>query len=166
MLRGIGALALLFCASLLRVRTERLAFRRRRCACPNTTFSGVGTARAWLRMQAEPNLAKHMVETYGRSMEDFLRFTGREGVQPAQATREHLAAYARDLLTRANPRQPNVVRLDSGGGLANATILLRLAVIRLFFDYLVEEGLRSTNPGGRMPSTLWRRAWRRSRSAG
>jgi len=119
-----------------------------------------------LRMQAEPNLAKHMVETYGRSMEDFLRFTGREGVQPAQATREHLAAYARDLLTRANPRQPNVVRLDSGGGLANATILLRLAVIRLFFDYLVEEGLRSTNPGGRMPSTLWRRAWRRSRSAG
>ena len=99
MLRGIGALALLFCASLLRVRTERLAFRRRRCACPNTTFSGVGTARAWLRMQAEPNLAKHMVETYGRSMEDFLRFTGREGVQPAQATREHLAAYARDLLT-------------------------------------------------------------------
>ena len=117
------------------------------------------TARAWLRMQAERNLAKHTVETYGRSMEDFLRFTGREGIQPTQATREHLAAYARDLLARANPRQPNVVRLDSGAGLANATILLRLAVIRLFFDYLVEEGLRSTNPAGRM---LWRRRYGRA----
>lgn len=106
------------------------------------------TARAWLRMQADRNLAKHTVETYGRSMEDFLRFTGREGIQPAQATREHLAAYARDLLARANPRQPSVVSLDSGAGLANATIQLRLAVIRLFFDYLVEEGLRSTNPAG------------------
>jgi len=40
--------------------------------------------------------------------------------------------------------------------LANATILLRLAVIRLFFDYLVEEGLRSTNPAGRMQ---WRRSY-------
>ena len=117
------------------------------------------TARAWLKIQAERNLAKHTVETYGRSMEDFLRFTGREGIQPTQTTREHLAAYARDLLARANPRQPNVVRLDSGAGLANATILLRLAVIRLFFDYLVEEGLRSTNPAGRM---LWRRRYGRA----
>jgi len=38
--------------------------------------------------------------------------------------------------------------------LANATILLRLSVVRLFFDYLVEEGIRPTNPAGRMQ---WRR---------
>jgi hypothetical protein len=123
------------------------------------TVANEPTARAWLRMQAERNLARHTVETYGRSIEDFLRFTGREGIRSAQATREHLAAYARDLLTRANPRQPKVVHLDSGAGLANATILLRLAVIRLFFDYLVEEGLRSTNPAGRM---LWRRRYGRA----
>jgi integrase/recombinase XerD len=123
------------------------------------TVASEATARAWLRMQAGRDLARHTVETYGRSMEDFLRFSGREGIRPAQATREHLAAYARDLLTRANPRQPNVVRLDSGAGLANATILLRLSVIRLFFDYLVEEGLRSTNPAGRMQ---WRRRYGRT----
>ena len=39
------------------------------------------TARAWLTMQAGRNLAKHTVETYGRSMEDFLRFTAREEVR-------------------------------------------------------------------------------------
>jgi integrase len=61
--------------------------------------------------------------------------------------------------SQANPRQPNVVHLDSGAGLANATILLRLSVIRLFFDYLVEEGLRSTNPAGRMQ---WRRRYGRT----
>lgn len=118
------------------------------------TVADEPTARAWLTMQAGRNLARHTVETYGRSMEDFLRFTAREGVRAAHATREHLAAYARGLLTRPNPRQPKVVHLDSGAGLANATILLRLAVIRLFFDYLVEVGLRSTNPAGRMQ---WRR---------
>lgn len=123
------------------------------------TVANEPTARAWLRMQAERNLARHTVETYGRSIEDFLRFTGREGIRPAQATRQHLAAYARDLLMRANPRQPKVVHLDSGAGLANATILLRLAVIRLFFDYLVEEGLRSTNPAGRMQ---WRHRYGRT----
>lgn len=79
-------------------------------------------------------------------MEDFLRFTTREGVQPEQATREHLAAYVRDLLDRTNPRQPKVVPLDSGAGLANATILLRLLAVRLFFDHLVEEGIVARIP--------------------
>jgi site-specific recombinase XerD len=92
-------------------------------------------------------------------MEDFLRFTAREAICPAQATREHLAAYVRDLLARANPRQPKVVHLDSGAGLANATILLRLSVVRLFFDHLVEDGIRTTNPAGR---TQWRQRYGRT----
>lgn len=115
-------------------------------------------ARGWLAMQAGRCLARHTVETYGRSMEDFLRFTAREAIRPAQATREHLAAYVRDLLGRTNPRQPKVVHLDSGAGLANATILLRLSVIRSFFDHLVEEGIRATNPAGRVH---WRRRYGR-----
>jgi integrase/recombinase XerD len=123
------------------------------------TVAGEPTARAWLAMQAARHLARHTVETYGRSMEDFLRFTTREGVHPEQASREHLAAYVRDLLGRRNPRQPKVVHLDSGAGLANATILLRLSVVRLFFDHLVEEGIRRTNPAGRMH---WRRRYGRT----
>ncbi len=44
---------------------------------------------------------------------------------------------------------PNVVAIDSGVGLANATMQLRLVAVRLFYDHLVEEGLRETNPVGR-----------------
>jgi hypothetical protein len=93
-------------------------------------------ARAWLGWQANRNLARHTVETYGRSLEDFLRFLEREGTRLALVTREQVAAYVRDLLGRRNPRQPKVVRLDSGAGLANATIQLRVVTVRLFFDHL------------------------------
>lgn len=106
-------------------------------------------ARAWLAWQADRNLARHTVETYGRSLDDFLRFLERGGTRVAQVTREQMAAYVRDLLGRSNPRQPKVVRIDSGAGLANATIQLRLAAVRLFFDHLVEDGVRATNPVGR-----------------
>jgi integrase/recombinase XerD len=106
-------------------------------------------ARAWLMWQANRNLARHTVETYGRSLDDCLRFLDREGMRPLQVTREQMAAYVRDLLGRPNPRQPKVVRIDSGAGLANATIQLRLTAVRLFFDHLVEDGVRATNPVGR-----------------
>ena len=43
----------------------------------------------------------------------------------------------------------NVVALDSGAGLANATLQQRLVPVRLFYDFLVEEGLRESNPVGR-----------------
>jgi len=41
------------------------------------------------------------------------------------------------------------VALDSGKGLANATLQQRLVPVRLFYDFLVEEGLRDSNPVGR-----------------
>jgi Phage integrase, N-terminal SAM-like domain len=115
--------------------------------------------RAWLAWQANRQLAKHTIETYGRSLEDFLLFLSKESVRPEDTTRAHVAAYVRELLTRRKPRQSKVVHLDSGAGLANATILLRLSVIRLFFDHLVEEGLRITNPAVRMQ---WRRRYGRT----
>ncbi len=43
----------------------------------------------------------------------------------------------------------NVVALSSGAGLANATLQLRITVVRLFYDFLVEEGVRDRNPVGR-----------------
>ena len=42
-----------------------------------------------------------------------------------------------------------MVAIDSGVGLANATMQLRLVAVRLFYDQLVEEGVRETNPVGR-----------------
>ena len=114
------------------------------------TLARAAVPRDWLASQADRQLAKHTIETYGRSLDDFLRFLERERVRPEDTTRAHVAAYIRDLLVRPHPRQPKVVHLDSGAGLANATILLRLSVIRLFFDHLIEDGLRTTNPAGRM----------------
>ena len=51
----------------------------------------------------------------------------------------------------------NVVALDSGAGLANATLQQRLVPVRLFYDFLVEEGLRESNPVGRGRYTPGRR---------
>jgi site-specific recombinase XerD len=42
-----------------------------------------------------------------------------------------------------------VVAMDSGAGLANATLQLRITVVRLFYDFLVEEQVRERNPVGR-----------------
>ena len=42
-----------------------------------------------------------------------------------------------------------MVALDSGAGLANATLQLRVTVVRLFYDFLVEERVRDRNPVGR-----------------
>jgi hypothetical protein len=41
------------------------------------------------------------------------------------------------------------VTLDSGAGLANATLQQRLVAVRLFYGFLIEEGLREANPVGR-----------------
>jgi len=47
---------------------------------------------------------------------------------------------------RANPKRKQTHLLHERIGLANATIHQRLIVIRLFYDYLIEEGIREQNP--------------------
>lgn len=42
-----------------------------------------------------------------------------------------------------------MVSIDSGSGLANATIQQRLVPVRLFYDFLMEDGERDSNPVGR-----------------
>ena len=42
-----------------------------------------------------------------------------------------------------------MVSIDSGCGLSNATIQQWLVPVRLFYDFLMEEGLRQSNPVGR-----------------
>ena len=57
--------------------------------------------------------------------------------------------FVRELTSRPSRRGPNVVSIDSGAGLSNATIQQRLVPVRLFYDHLIEEGLRESNPVGR-----------------
>jgi integrase len=106
-------------------------------------------ARAWLTLQADLGLAPNTVEAYGRALQDYLAVCARLEVVPVAASRAHVAAYVRDLTARPHPRAANVRVLDSGVGLANATLQLKLTAVRLFYDYLVEEGLRPDNPVGR-----------------
>jgi len=82
-------------------------------------------------------------------MDDYLATCRRNGVDPLTATRADVAAYVRDLTQRPSARGHNVLTIDSGAGLSNATIQQRLVAVRLFYDHLVEDGERPTNPVGR-----------------
>ena len=65
------------------------------------------------------------------------------------ATRAQVGVFIRELTSRPSRRGPDVVALDSGAGLSNATLQQRLVPVRLFYDFLVEEGLRESDPFGR-----------------
>lgn len=106
-------------------------------------------ARNWLQIQADLGMARNTVEAYGRGLQDYLTFGTKAAVAPETAKRAHVAAYVRDLTARPSPRGASVRMLDSGAGLANATLQQRLVAVRLFYDYLVEEGVRADNPVGR-----------------
>jgi len=106
-------------------------------------------ANSWLRMQANLGLAQNTIAAYGRALEDYLGFCQRQGITAEAATKGQVAQYVRDLTARPNPRGIKVRVLDSGVGLANATLQQRLTAIRLWYDYLLEEGIRQDNPVGR-----------------
>ncbi|HBY95355.1 MAG TPA: integrase [Chloroflexi bacterium] len=104
-------------------------------------------AKAWLQFQADRGLADNTVQAYGSALEDYLRFCARLKVEAEMATRDHLARYIRDLNERMvpSPQAPTALKT----GFSNATQRQRLTAVRLFYDYLVEEGQRETKPVGR-----------------
>ena len=112
-------------------------------------FGNCPEAIAWLRIQADLGLAPRTIEAYARGLADYLAVCQHDGCDPLTAGRAEIARYVRDLAERPNHRGPNVIALDSGIGLANATLQQRLVAVRLFYDHLIEEGRRETNPVGR-----------------
>lgn len=105
-------------------------------------------ARAWLLCQAQLQLAPNTVAAYGRGVDDFFAFCTQHACDPVRATRAQIAAYVNDLASRPRP-QRTTRATTRPTGLANATMQQRLTAVRLFFDYLLEEGLRTDNPVGR-----------------
>ncbi|MDP9350838.1 MAG: tyrosine-type recombinase/integrase [Chloroflexota bacterium] len=105
--------------------------------------------RTWLKIQGDLGLSPNTVEAYARGLEDYLRSLATSNINPLIATRAHIALYVGELRSRPGPRGDNARRLDSGAGLANATLQQRLTAVRLFYDFLVEEGVRADNPVGR-----------------
>lgn len=88
---------------------------------------------AWLGIQAGLQLAQNTVDAYGRALQDYLTFCERRQVDADSATRQHLAAYVRDLAERPNPRGTAARASGISQGLANATLQQRLTAVRLYY---------------------------------
>ncbi|MEW6635349.1 MAG: tyrosine-type recombinase/integrase [Actinomycetota bacterium] len=106
-------------------------------------------ARTWLKVEANLGHAENTIDAYGRGLEEYLAFCDEIGIDPEVATRAHVAGFVDHLRSRPNAGGENVRRIDSGAGLSNSTLQQRLTAVRLFYDHLVEEGLREDNPVGR-----------------
>ena len=111
------------------------------------------SAKTWLSLQLDFGLASNTINAYARALEDYLSFSNLCGIDILSANRQHVASYVREISARPNPRLSKRVPFASIAGsipgLANATLQQRLTVLRLYYDYLIEEGLRSDNPVGR-----------------
>jgi site-specific recombinase XerD len=105
--------------------------------------------RSWLTMQANLQLAPKTLSAYARWLEDFLMFCTHVQIDAETATREAIALYVQDLTTRAPLRRRRANTTQPPTGFSNATLQLRLTAVRLYYDSLVEHGLRAANPIGR-----------------
>src|SRR6266700_4696159 len=106
-------------------------------------------AAEWLGIWTDLGRAPRTIDAYARGLAEYLQVCERDGVDPLTANRSQVGAFVRELTTRPSRRGVHVVALGSGKGLANATLQQRLVPVRLFYDFLVEEGLRDSNPVGR-----------------
>ncbi|MEY9932443.1 integrase/recombinase XerD [Catenulispora sp. GP43] len=106
-------------------------------------------AAVWLRVWTDLGRAPRTIDAYARGLAEYLSVCEREAVDPITADRAHVAVYVRELTSRPSKRGTNVVSIDSGAGLSNATLQQRLVPVRLFYDFLIEDGLRDSNPVGR-----------------
>jgi site-specific recombinase XerD len=105
----------------------------------------------WLGIWADLGRAPRTIDAYARGLAEFLQVCERDGIDPLDANRAQVAGFVRELTSRPGGRGGNVVALDSGVGLANATLVQRLVAVRLFYDFLVEEGAAGVEPGGPWP---------------
>jgi integrase/recombinase XerD len=94
-------------------------------------------AAEWLRIWTDLGRAPRTIDAYARGLAEYLQVCERDGVDPLTANRSQVAAFVRELTSRPSRQGANVVALDSGKGLANATLQQRLVPVRLFYDFLV-----------------------------
>jgi integrase/recombinase XerD len=106
-------------------------------------------AAEWLQVWSDLGRAPRTIDAYARGLTEFLVLCERDGIDPLTANRSHIACFVGELRSRPSRGGANVLALDSGAGLSNATLQQRLVPVRLFYDFLVEEGVRESNPVGR-----------------
>ena len=115
----------------------------------------------WLDVQRDLGRSPQTVQASARSLVDYLEYCERAGVDVVAASRADVAGYLGDLRERPSRHGANVIAIDSGAGLSNATLQLRITVVRLFYDFLVEERVRDRNPVARGYRSADGRAGRR-----
>src|SRR5437660_5169207 len=107
-------------------------------------------AREWLTTEYLLGLASNTLAAYARGLDDFLGFCQRSQIEPETAKKSDLARYVNDLRERPRAHPPSTsTNLTPTPGLSNATLQQRLTAVRLFFDFLIEEGKRTDHPVGR-----------------
>jgi site-specific recombinase XerD len=111
-------------------------------------IAALESARNWIEIQQKLLRAPKTIDAYARGLDDFVRVCQQRSVRIESATKGDIACYVEDLATR--PRSGDAKSNgDGAAGLANKTILQRLTAVRLFYDFLMETGVRTTNPVGR-----------------
>lgn len=106
-------------------------------------------AKCWITSCLRFGLAPNTVIAYARAIEGFLAFCQKQSIATRCASRDVIARYIGELRTQPLQAKANAVRIDSGGYLSNATLRQRVTAVRLFFDFLVEDGVIQANPVGR-----------------
>jgi integrase/recombinase XerD len=91
--------------------------------------------RAWLTLQSHRGLAENTLDAYSRGLETFLRFLSERQLFVPDVTSVQVGTYLASF--QSHDRCPS-----------NATVQQRLTVLRLFYSYLVEEGVCKKNPVG------------------
>ncbi len=94
--------------------------------------------RSWLALLDNLGRSPATVEAYGRSLDQYLRFCQRCGIDAETATLEHVSLFVRHL--RGEGDVPIASRVS------NATLQQRLTAVRLWYDHLLYQGLRERNP--------------------
>src|SRR5205823_2791795 len=92
--------------------------------------------------------SRNTLEAYCRALERFLRFLSDRQLSVAGVTRSDIGAYLGAMQSVTVP-------------ISNATVQQRITVLRLFYGYLVEEGVCATNPVMRADGRSFVRRYRR-----
>ena len=111
-----------------------------------------GLAAEWLQIWADLGRAPRTIDAYARGLAEYLESCERAGVEPVAATRGQVAAFVRELTCRPSRSGANVLSIDSGAGLANATLQLRLVPVRLFYDFESPRRVRRLDLLGECPA--------------